>query len=195
MWVHEVSKKHPETVFRVVSALPGGDHGVGVVELDGPGYDEALDDIPEHETVTEIEVLWKEKNEEKSLVQVQTDEHLILQKASRSGVPMEMPFKIQDGVGEWSLRTSHDSLSNLGSVFDSMGMEYTIDYVRDVEDEEELLTEKQKELVEKAHELGYYDTPRDISLSKVAEELGVAKSTCSEMLHRAEGKIMSEFLE
>jgi predicted DNA binding protein len=195
MWVHEVSKKHPETVFRVVSALPGGDHGVGVVEIEGKEHEEAVEDILEHETVPDIEVLWTEEDQDKSLIQVHTDEHLILQKASRSGVPMEMPFVIQDGVGEWNLRTSHDSLSNLGSMFDSMGMEYTIDYVRDVEDEKELLTEKQKEVVERAYELGYYDTPRDISLSKVAEELGVAKSTCSEMLHRAEGKIMSEFLE
>lgn len=195
MWVYEVSKKYPDTVFRVVSALPGGDHGVGVVEVDGEGYEDALNDIPEHETVSDIEVLWKEKNEKKSLVQVQTDKHLILQKASRSGVPMEMPFEIQDGVGEWSLRTSHDSLSKLGSVFDTMGMEYTIDYVRDVEDEGDLLTDKQREVVNKAHELGYYDTPREVSLSEVAEQLDIAKSTCSEMLHRAEGKIMSEFLE
>ena len=194
MWVHEVSKKYPDTVFRVISALPGGDHGVGVVEIEGKGYDEAIDDILEHGTVSEVEVLWKEENEERSLVQVRTDEHLILQKASRSGVPVEMPFEIQDGVGEWRLRTSHESLSKLGSMFDRIGMDYTIEYVRDVEEDGDLLTDKQRQVVEKAHELGYYDTPRKVSLSEVAEELGIAKSTCSEMLHRAEGKVMSEFL-
>ncbi|MGK2230049.1 MAG: putative DNA binding protein, partial [Methanobacteriota archaeon] len=47
----------------------------------------------------------------------------------------------------------------------------------------------------KAHELGYYDTPREISLSEVANEMDIAKSTCSEILHRAEGKVVSEFLE
>jgi predicted DNA binding protein len=120
--------------------------------------------------------------------------YLIMKKASRSGVPIEMPFVIQDGVGEWKLRASHDSLSELGSTFDSMGVGYTIEYVRDVEVEDDLLTEKQRGVVEAAHELGYYETPREVSLSEVADELGIAKSTCSEMLHRAEGRVMDAFL-
>ncbi|MCX2819714.1 helix-turn-helix domain-containing protein [Haladaptatus sp. F3-133] len=195
MWVHDVSKSHPDTVFRVVSALPGDDHGVGVVEIEGEGYEDALDDISEHEAIHDSEVLYEQDENRTALVQLKSQKHLILQKASQSGVPMEMPFEIQDGVGEWRLRASHESLSELGSAFDSMGMEYTIEYVRDVEEDACLLTEKQREVVGKAHELGYYDTPREISLSEVANEMDIAKSTCSEILHRAEGKVVSEFLE
>ena len=186
---------HPDTVFRVVSALPGDEQGVGVVEVEGASYDEALEEIPRHETISEMDVLWEHDEEEKALVQIRTDRHLILQRASRSGVPIEMPFEIQDGVGEWELRASHESLSELGSTFDSMGMNYTIEYIRDVEDDGEFLTKKQYEVVDAAHELGYYDTPREASLSEVADELGIAKSTCSEILHRAEGKVMGRFLE
>jgi len=195
MWVYKVSTNHPETVFRVVSALPGDKQGVGVVEVDGGAYEEALEEMPRHETISGMEVLWEDDEEEKALVQIRTDKHLILQKASRSGVPIEMPFEIKDGVGEWTLRTSHESLSELSSTFDSMSVNYTIEYVRDVEDDDEFLTEKQSEVIETAHEFGYYDTPREASLSDVADELGIAKSTCSEMLHRAEGKVMGRFLE
>lgn len=195
MWVHHVSKEYPDTIFRVVSALPGDEYGVGVLEVEGEGYAEAIDSIPEHETVSGIEVLSKNNDEDKALVQVRTDSHLILKRASSSGVPIEMPFEIQDGVGEWTLRTSRDSLSGLGSVFDSMGIDYTIEYVRGVEEDDgDFLTDKQHEVVVKAHELGYYDTPREVSLSDVADELGIAKSTCSEILHRAEGKIVGDFL-
>jgi predicted DNA binding protein len=195
MWVHEVSTNYPETVFRVVSALPGDEQGVGVVEVESGSYEEALEEIPRHETISGMDVLWKNDEEKKALVQIRTDRHLILQRASSSGVPIEMPFEIQDGVGEWELRASHESLSELGSTFDSMGMNYTIEYIRDVEDDGEFLTEKQHEVVEVAQELGYYDTPREASLSEVADELDIAKSTCSEMIHRAEGKVMSRFLE
>jgi len=41
----------------------------------------------------------------------------------------------------------------------------------------------------------YYDTQREVSLSELANEFGIAKSTCSEVLHRAEGKIVKEFLD
>lgn len=195
MWVHEISTEHPDIVFRVVSALPGDEQGVGVVEVEGEEYEEALEKIPQHETVSDMEVLWHDTDEDKALIQIRTNEHLILQEAYKSGVPIEMPFEIQNGVGEWKLRASRDSISQFSSTFESMGVEHEIEYVRGVEDEEEFLTDKQREVVETAHELGYYDTPRRMSLSEVAEELGVAKSTCSEMLHRAEGKIMDKFLE
>lgn len=195
IWVREVSTNHSDTVFRVISAVPGDRQGVGVVEVDGEGYEEALEEIPRHENISEMEVLWENDEEEKALIQIHTNKPLILQRASRSGVPIEMPFEIQDGVGEWELRASHESLSELGSTFDSMGVNYTIEYVRDVEDDGDFLTEKQREVVEVAHELGYYDIPREASLSDVADKLGVAKSTCSETLHRAEGKVMDRFLE
>jgi len=194
MWVHGVSTDHPDTVFRVVSALPGDGYGVGVVEIVGEAYEEALEEIPQQEMISGMEVLQKDDEQEKALIQIRTNEHLILQRASNSGIPIEMPFEIQDGVGEWELRTSHDSLSELGSAFDSMGISYSIEHVRDVESDTELLTEKQREVVEEAYELGYYDTPRKISLSEVADQLGIAKSTCSETLHRVEERVMSEFL-
>lgn len=195
MWVHDVSKEYPDTVFRVISAIPGDDFGVGVVEINGDAHGDVVEAISRHGTVSDVEVLWEDDEEEKTLAQVRTGNHLILLEASRSGVPLETPFEIQDGVGEWVLRASHDSLSELGSLFDSMGMRYTIEYVRDFEEDDGLLTDKQRDVVETADELGYYDTPREASLSEVADELGVAKSTCSEMLHRAEGKIVNSFLD
>lgn len=46
-----------------------------------------------------------------------------------------------------------------------------------------------------AVEAGYYDTPRTCTLTELADEVGLAKSTCSEILHRAEEIIVKEFIE
>ncbi|MDZ7688314.1 MAG: helix-turn-helix domain-containing protein [Halobacteriales archaeon] len=59
---------------------------------------------------------------------------------------------------------------------------------------DETLTEKQRALVEKAVKMGYYDTPRRCSLTELAEECGIAKSTCSDTLHRAEERVLKEFV-
>lgn len=195
IWVRDISTKYPDTVFSVISALPGDEYGVGVVEVEGEDYDDALNEIPEHETIEEMEILWRDDESEKALIQIRTTKPAILEMASQSGVPIEMPFEIRDGVGEWELKTSRESLSQLSSIFDSMGVKYTIEYIRDVESGENFLTDKQREIVEAARKLGYYDTPRETSLSEIADEFGIAKSTCSEILHRAEGKIMKEFLD
>jgi len=57
-----------------------------------------------------------------------------------------------------------------------------------------LLTETQTELVETAIEQGYYDTPRTCSLTDLGREVDIAKSTASETLHRAEEKIIKQFV-
>jgi len=42
--------------------------------------------------------------------------------------------------------------------------------------------------------LSGYETPRQCSLTELADEIGVAKSTCSGMLQRAEGALVENFL-
>ena len=53
------------------------------------------------------------------------------------------------------------------------------------------LTDRQFEAIKTATEIGYYAVPRQASLSAVAAELGVASSTVSELLRRAESRLMS----
>jgi predicted DNA binding protein len=57
------------------------------------------------------------------------------------------------------------------------------------------LTDRQRWLLHEAMERGYYDTPRRITLVELADELGIAKSTCSETLHRCEGRVMEQFVD
>lgn len=52
------------------------------------------------------------------------------------------------------------------------------------------LTERQLEVVETAAELGYYAVPREASLETVADAVGVARSTASTVLRRAESSVM-----
>lgn len=52
------------------------------------------------------------------------------------------------------------------------------------------LTSRQAEAVETATEMGYYAVPRQASLDAVASELEVANSTASELLRRAESRLM-----
>lgn len=56
------------------------------------------------------------------------------------------------------------------------------------------LTDRQFEALETATELGYYAVPREASLSAVAEELGVARATTSELLRRAESNLMGRIV-
>ena len=52
------------------------------------------------------------------------------------------------------------------------------------------VTEKQREAVETAVDLGYYRTPREVGLDDLAETLGVSKSAVSQRLNAVESKLV-----
>ena len=56
------------------------------------------------------------------------------------------------------------------------------------------LTEKQQEAISLAFRLGYFDTPRKISVDELAEKLGLSSSTLAVHLRRAERRLLAEML-
>jgi len=56
------------------------------------------------------------------------------------------------------------------------------------------LTERQREALTTAYELGYYEKPRNVSFEEVAAELDCASSTANELLRRAEATIVDAVL-
>lgn len=57
------------------------------------------------------------------------------------------------------------------------------------------LPPRQREALEVALEVGYYDVPREASRADVAERLGCAPSTASEHLQKAERRVVRVFLD
>lgn len=198
-WIREVSEGYPEATFRVISAVAGDEYGVGVVKIETDESEkirDIIESMSQHDVLEDVEILWSDDEKDGSegaLVQFETREPFILRAAQGSGVPIETPFEIREGVGRWEVTAPHEKLSEFGRTLDAMGIRYDVEHVGDIEIQDEL-TDKQRETVETALEMGYYDTPRDASLSDVAEELGIAKSTCSGVLHRAEESIIKSHL-
>lgn len=57
------------------------------------------------------------------------------------------------------------------------------------------LTDRQREIIETAHEMGYFDYPKGANATDVAEELGVARSTFTEHLAAAQTKLLNAILK
>lgn len=56
------------------------------------------------------------------------------------------------------------------------------------------LTNRQREVIQTAFDMGYYEVPREASTEDVAGELGIDPSTVTEHLQRAERNILSQHL-
>jgi predicted DNA binding protein len=192
-WIADVSRAHPETIFEVLTALPEEGQGFGLLRIRSGSIDSVLAGIRDHETIEEVSVI--QQGERAATIQIVTTRPMILLAAKRSGIPVEMPVEIQAGTAIVDVSAAHDRLSELGEQFSAMGIDFRIEHIQQRLDTDQLLTERQRELLQTAVAEGYYDTPRQCTLTELAEAVGLAKSTCSETLHRAEEIIVKMFVE
>lgn len=192
VWVGRLTRAHPDVRFRILSAFAGDAAGVALVELVGPALDEVLAEMDAFDAVTDLEVL--HRGDARVLVQLETTLPFLLRPVQDSGIPLELPFDIVEGRAAWELTASRDRLSALADQLDAFGIRFDVERIRDDVAPGRVLTDRQQDLVEVAIDRGYYDTPRTCTLTELADGLGLAVSTCSEILHRAEGRLVKQFV-
>ncbi|QHS16273.1 helix-turn-helix domain-containing protein [Halopenitus persicus] len=192
-WVADVSRAHPDATFQVLAALPGDGPGFALVWISATDLDAVLEDMRDHAVLTDMSVM--QRTETEATVQFETTAPMLLVAAKRSGIPIEMPIEIQNGEATIDVTGAHDRLSELGRQFKELEMDFRIEYIQERLQPSQVLTENQQRLLLTAVELGYYDTPRECSLTELADRVGIAKSTCSETLHRAEEEIIKRFVD
>jgi hypothetical protein len=192
VWIGEVSREFPSTTFRVLSAVPSGDAGFGLLEIEDESIPTILDAIEGRAGISAVQLM--QRSEDTAVVQFETSEPLLLLSIQESGAPIELPLTIRDGKAVIELTASRDRLSEFGRQLEAFGMSYALNRVYDAVDTPTLLTDQQRRLLVTAVEVGYYDTPRECTLTELAEELDLAKSTASVTLHRAEETVVKEFV-
>lgn len=113
------------------------------------------------------------------------------------------PIHIHDGEEHWPLFLAdpsredlHESLASLREEADA---DVTIEKITRSQSaarsKTDLLSVRQREILELACDRGYYSWPREASLEGLADELEIAKPTVLEHLRKAEAKILNAELE
>lgn len=192
-WIADVSRKYPEATFEVLTALPEDERGFGLLRFRSDSVAAILADIRSHGTIEDVSVI--QETTAAATIQIVTSKPMLLVAAKRSGIPIEMPVRINNGTATVDVSADHDRLSELGTQLSSMGIDFEVDYIQQRLQPDQLLTDRQRELLQLAVSMGYYDTPRRCTLTELADEIGLAKSTCSETLHRVEEVVMKTFAE
>ncbi|WP_435066661.1 helix-turn-helix domain-containing protein [Haloplanus sp. C73] len=189
VWMSEVSRSYPNTRFRVLAATANTATGVARIEILGDDPEAVCDAFERYDSVTDLTVF--ESGPEACRIQIETTVPLLLNSLQEAGVPLEMPFEVRNGKMTLEATVPQGTLSDLRQTLDRFGIQYTVERIQqELDSEAPLLTERQQWLLDEAIERGYYDTPRRTTLVDLADELDIAKSTCSEILHRAEERVL-----
>ncbi len=184
-----ISTELPDEEFSILSSHPTDDGVLGLVELDTPDPNtvaQHFEDSPE----MSYEVL---HNDGQTLV----IQYLIPETESNralraSGILPRFPAHLQDGWLTAEHTASHERVSQFPTEMDAAGIPYQIQSITQAYDPTELLTARQHEFITEAVERGYYDSPRECTLTELAEGFGVNPSAASGVLHRAEETIIKE---
>jgi predicted DNA binding protein len=190
----EISSAHPETNFSVLAVLNGANVSYVLMRITAPAGNvgTVLGNATDH--LEMFDAATARENDHEATVQCDLSTLDLLSAAKDAGIPVQMPIDVADGVATFEIVGSHDRFSAFGERLDDLGMRFEIKYVQRRCQSSRVLTDTQRELLLAAVELGYYDTPRGCTQEELAEELEVAKSTCSGVLHRAEEAIVKEYV-
>lgn len=193
-WIHDVSVGHPEANFRVLGVLADEGTGVALLEVRAADPVPIISDIEGAETVLDIDLLYK--REDATLLQVETADPRLLVPMLEAEIPLQTPFGVDEGAATWELTTSADRLATLGERLEAAGIAFDLEALRDPrETADRLLTDRQQEALLAAIEAGYYETPREITLTDLSSVLGISKATGSDLLHRAESAVLTWFVD
>jgi hypothetical protein len=127
VWIGEVSRDFPSATFRVLSAMPSGEAGFGLLEVESESIPAVLDAIESLSGVSSVELMQHAENT--AVVQFETSDPLLLLSIQESGAPLELPLTIQGGEAVIELTASRDRLSAFGQQLEAFGLSYTLNRV------------------------------------------------------------------
>ncbi|TKX87837.1 helix-turn-helix domain-containing protein [Halorubrum sp. SS5] len=214
-WLGDVSRRVPAATLRVAETIavdgsaatddgPGATDDDGLeatgesltaaatVRVGGTDRDRVEAALREHDRVDRASAV--ERRGDVRTLRVVGRAPAYLPAARAVGLPIAATVEVVDGRATVSVVGERDRVEAFGRRLAADGV--TVGVAATGSDEpDRTLTEAQRELVFEAVKTGYYDTPRRCTLTELAAANDIAKSTCSETLHRAEGRVMRRFVD
>lgn len=191
-WLATLSAEFPDAEFRILASHTTDDGLLGIVDVtttDGDALVHSFDCAPEVRSYEVIHI-----DGRTVLIQYVIPVPRSYEALSVSGNLPRFPAIMRDGWLFAEQTASQEQLAKYTNELATAGVPYQILSLTRSPDSIELLTDRQRQFITEAVARGYYDSPRRCTLTDLAEVLDVNKSAASGILHRAEGRIIKEFI-
>lgn len=192
LWVAELSRRFPEAEFDLLSGFRVDDYAVELGEVVAETPDEIVDAMESHPAIRSHRVLESEPG--RALTKYETPQTDLYEFAEASALPIEFPVEATNGWYRFDLTGTREELDELRETLEASPRPYELESLVTRTEPESLVTDRQREVLEAAVREGYFAVPRECTLAELSDSLGVDKSTTSEVLRRAEGRLVKWFL-
>jgi predicted DNA binding protein len=185
-WSGDVSRSRPEAVLRIEETMPLG-RGRGTARLSSST--DLMSELKHHPGVDEVRDLGDLRYE----VDIAPGGGGYIKPIREVGVIPHSPFEVRDGWVDWTIECAAEKSRELVQLLREGEVPYRVVSTRSTG--ARMLTPRQRVVFDSAMNEGYWDSPRRITLSALAELLSVSKSTLSVQLHKIEGVVLSSFAD
>lgn len=194
-WVTEVTREHGATV-NLVEQKPAGATGLqSLVEIDpGEADPEAVvETLRRNRFVHGVEAIVPRKG--KVLATLMVDNCHACHELASSDCFLTDATATEGGGLEWRLLApQRSSVESLVKILKDRGIAVELAAIKTVRGSGNL-TDRQERVLSLAFELGYFEFPKKIGLTELAEKLGVSKAALSETLRTGEEKILHGYFQ
>jgi hypothetical protein len=193
-WIARFSRDHPDVGVEVLSRLDlGARRSLSEVRLHVPEPGPWADEIGSLDQVEEAELLLSGPGETRLRVVHRTSPLVPIFRELR--LMRRFPFTIRGGEASWVVVATEPKIRRLVERLSERAPGVLIEAVQHSEGatEEETLTPRQTELLQRAIASGYFDVPRKITLTRLAAQEGMAISSLSQALAIVEKKLVGRW--
>lgn len=191
-WLAMISREFPDAEFKLKATQLRDEGAFAILEVltsNGDALAHRFENTPEVEAVEVYHA-----DERMVLLQFQTTATKSYDPLRRSKNISIYPTILRDGWFSVKLEASHEQLSEYTDELAAAGIPYEIVSLVQSHTASETLTDRQWEFIIEAVERGFYESPRDCTLAELGDILEINKSAASRLRHRAESRIIKNFV-
>jgi len=188
-WLSKLSKKFPNLILTILTmSLIKGNMGNILIRINGLNISPLLSQLESHESIVQFYVVSESENS--ILLNIKIKNPLMLISTIESEILLKYPVQIQNGWAKWEIYSTREKIHKFFQILKLREINIKLKNIGKHK-EKVVLTPRQTEILNIAINEGYYEIPRKISISGLAEKLNISISTLSETLRRINKKLLT----
>lgn len=192
-WIRDVSQANPAATYRLLASVRTGDgRAIELGEVVAADPETAGRAVADHPDVTTYETL--EADDERVLSRYGTTDTSLYDLLEAAETPPEFPVVVENGWYEFDLTGPREALDRFREVLEGLDCRYELLSLVVASDPSELLSARQRTVLDAALRAGYFEVPRGCTLAELAADLEVDKSAASRTLRRGVARVLGWYL-
>lgn len=191
-WLFEMNKEYNQLTFNILSKYLIDDNlGSTLFEIKGYRLKDFIEKFKNKMSPSFFQILHQGDNF--LLLNVKTKDPWILNALVKTELLFLYPLKIFNGVIKVTAVAERKKVDHFLSELEQKDIKFKIIRIGQYQ-QERLLSVRQSKLLEILYQNGYYEVPRKISLTKLANKLKISPSALSESIRRLHKKIAGNLI-